>query len=1450
MDITVTPNYNDLSTAGDLKLEVFLTSGGSSDIHDTDFTTDKTTVVLTSAQQAQALQTDTDTVLQDVEVAMDFSASAGCYDTAGYTSPYIILCMNVDKASTEDVPIVIPDIYCKTLTSCKSIITVAADGGPTVAATDTHDLAVIYGTSKDFTLDITIGPDVAAKTATFTGAGNALFDVSVYLADADGVNSTVPVAATVAASDVSVAPVTDVELAGVTVSLSDLSGLDCVVTTQVCVDITPADGSAWQWGTGMEAKTACAQVTCTSEIEVSPLPTVNTNNPDGNIDVVMGTVETFVLDITLATGHNTAKIAKKSDTLFAVAVYLASSATGEGPMDTKSTAAVTQADVIVEPDKNSGDNVVVITAVSDVVDLDTLNCDSYGYVCVDITSADTNLWKWKDADTTAKVACVEITSCQGEIVGTAALTANAGASEDLVVVMGPQRTFHLDAAITVTASSQSATVDANGDDMFYIQIYLASAGTGTNPSTKVNATNLPTTSVQLSETEDQTPTTLTDIQATLDLDGLACASFTHVCADIIPKSDSPSEPWNWYGKDVEIACVAIATSTACSIQVTEDTIEVVSNDGGDLNIQMGSKKTFLLDMTLTSAAETGELALAANALFAVQVYLAADDAGGTPSTKVDADTLPTDVVTIDTTAATGPVLITATDYSLANYDCSIYTYVCIDIEPVDVQWAWTSSPQDTLKTTCTLLGTCTSVITPGTVTATAVDTNVRMGTNELFTLSVSIPVVASSAVVMGPEASLYYMEVYLSNDNTGTTPSDKFAATITSTENGIIMSVAATPADIAGVTVYVNLDGKNCDDYSHVCIDVKPHETATWEWQDVGKNAKTACDTNEITCTSQITANNVELTSNDAGDLDVVMGTSEQFHLDITITTGIETGQITADADNLFAVKTYLAESSGQSGATSVKVDATVQADAVTVEPSSAISISNVVVSAYDLLGLGCDDFSFVCVDISPFDDTWVWSTGGDSFHACVDITICSSVLNPASTNPLTLAGANGDIEVAMGATDTFLLDLTIATADTNTGKVVGTASDLFDVNVYLATDNTGSGNTAKTAATLPSTSFTIKDANQQVVGDIDVTLDLSNTECTGFTHICADVIPKTGAAWEWYNSATPGPACASTSTCTTAPTITTSVANSDGNGNLAVVMGESKVFHLDVTVTLSMGDAVSGTSLYSIHAYLATDASGSNPKPSQKVAATISDNTIGFSDGTPAVLTDVTATMDFTTSFNCQQAINSFYSHVCIDLSTNPSASPSWSATSASTTSICIVLSPSCTSQPLLIFSLANLAISSPSSKRIIVGENNEVTFSVDVELDADSDPAAGDSNWKIEGFLASSSSGGDETGKVSATTASMTSHIGHDLNAGDSYTFEDVIVNLPLGQIQCGNLNHYCVELSQATGANWYFNTFEPSTYTTCTAITCATDAATLNSLHLLLGMFTSIATLWYNV
>ncbi|XP_070572024.1 streptococcal hemagglutinin-like [Ptychodera flava] len=1166
-------------------------------------------------------------------------------------------------------------------------------------------------------------------------------------------------------------------------------------------------------------------------------------NENGDLDVVMGSTESLNLDVTLTTGHGTAQMGGAASALFSADVYLANDAAGQQPQGSKTQATVTSTSIVIEPDVGVDEEPVVINVAADV-NLDDLNCDDYHYVCVDFTSFDTSEWTWKDGDTTAKTACVEITSCLGQIVGTTSIDKNDAASEDLVVVMGPERAFHLDVEVAVTAGSASATVDAVGTNMFDIKVYLASDDQGSGSSEYVNATNLPTTDVTLSKSTS--PETLSDIQATLDLDGFACEDFSHVCALIVPKDYSPSEPWIWVDSSAsDTACVAIATSTACSIQVTEETITVVATDGTNLDIQMGSTKDFSLDITLVTGDDTGELSLQAAQMFSVELYLAADVNGSSPSTEESA-TLPADSVTIDNRTTTGPVTATVSGYNLADLSCASYTHVCVDVAPVvDSKWAWTSG--DEAKTACVALGICTSVITAGSVSAIASDKVVRMGTNKLFNLDVTIEVVDTSAVVTGPEASLYHIQVFLASGDDGANPSAKYNATITSSEAGATMSVASPDTVISDVTVQINLEGQSCVDFQYVCVEVKPHHTATWSWDDVGTSAKLACDPTAIDCSSEIRADSVTLSSNQAGDLDVIMGGSEDFRLDITIETGAETAKIEGNADELFAVNVYLATGNGQSGgAESAREAATVQSDATIINPSSTITISDVTLTDFDLLGKGCDDYSYVCVDVSPATGAeWLWSTAA-LINACVQIADCSAILSASS---LALSGTSGSIVVAMGAPQTFVLDVTITTGASNTGKVTGTPDQLFTVDVYLATDDAGTGNTDKVRAVLPSSAFTVKDSDVQAITGIQATVDLSQSECDSYSHVCADVTTLSADVWEWYGTP-PDPTCVAYTDCTTAPTISTTVANNNA-GTLAVIMGESKTFHLDVTATLSLGDAISGENLYSVSAYLATDQQGSNPKPSNKVVGTITDNDIGFSDVSPATLTDVTATMDFSDLITCQQSANQNYGYVCVDLSENPAAVPTWSATASSSMTGCVALSPPCQSQPLLDFTLSGLQIISPSNKKVIVGENVEVVFDVTVQLDANSGSANGNDNWEIEGFLSTSATGAVKTAKVPATAASMASHIGHDMDGGDSYTFEDVVVDLPLGPTDCGDLGYFCVELSQGGAADWYFDPFNPSTNVACTAVTCTTAGdATVQTMSLSLGIVSLLVTVWINL
>ncbi|XP_002733777.2 uncharacterized protein LOC100367307 [Saccoglossus kowalevskii] len=1168
----------------------------------------------------------------------------------------------------------------------------------------------------------------------------------------------------------------------------------------------------------------------TGEIEADPVPIV-TSNPSGDLDIVMGiTTESFNLDITLTTGHHSAEITDDVFDMFTVVVYLASANDGSDPTD-KVDGVVSSQDVTIEPDVGSEGNPVVINVVAEDMDTTDLNCDDYSYICANITSKIEDVWTWANASTDAIVSCVAISTCIGNITADVTLANNGGGS--LEVELGEVIAFDLDIAIDVI--DDSALVDNNGNNMFNIKVYLSGDDVGSNASPKMDATGISSSEVVLSTGVGAT--TLASIQADVNTDGFSCAVFTHVCVDVEPKSTAPYESWQWSDEMVKVACYEFDD---CTIQVTDDTITVEPNAASDLDIIMGiTDEEFILDITILTGSETGEIMDSADELFDIQIYVASDDIGTTDLNKGDAIVSEYNV-TIDTVANTTGITATLSDYDLTGRSCADYSYICIDMGPVGVQWAWNDTVDPHVS--CVPIGTCTSSITDGDISITSDDLTIDMGKRKVFDLEVTIPVVEHSAAIEGDANVLFSMHLYLWHNELNTTSkpvrADVISETVTMTEGSDTV--------ISSVRADIGLFGLSCDDYTDICVSISPEDEASWVWHDKVVSVE-ACELLGA-CTTQVEGTSIAIAATSGTDLDIVMGTTSVYYLDITINTGEETGLITDNGDNLFDIEFFLFQSSIQDGGSRSHVTAAVPTYLVTLKNSSMTELINVNNTDYpdDLLGLECSAWTSLCVAITPASAEWTWADSIVSYQACTSITGCTTVLTPASEPVIISAHNSAQISIAMGASETVSLDISIGTAGTNTGKLSDAANALFSINIYLAADSSGANSSAKMAATVPSTSVTIAENDQSVISGVVATFDLTVNVCEDYSHICADVTPASNE-WSWFDHTDPEMGCSVIEVCTTAPTIDVSVAN-NANGDLTVQMGESNTFNFDVTITETSGDAVTGTDLYTINAYIATDSMGSNPKPSSTVSASIPDNTIGFSDGTPAELINVQAVMDFSSVITCQQATSLYYSHACVDLSENSGANPLWSMTSLSTSTACVQLT-SCSSQTILSFDLSALDVIGPTNGKVTQGENVDVTFDVTITSTPSSSSVTGNDNWKIKGFLAETSTGGSPTTKVESTAASMEDHVGQNLNGGASYEFTSVIVTLP-PQSECGNLGYFCVELTQGDGADWFFDPFDSSLNTLCTAVTCGAAAGNMVCVSILLSILGTLVSLWFNV
>nr|XP_006815258.1 PREDICTED: mucin-22-like [Saccoglossus kowalevskii] len=545
---------------------------------------------------------------------------------------------------------------------------------------------------------------------------------------------------------------------------------------------------------------------------------------------------------------------------------------------------------------------------------------------------------------------------------------------------------------------------------------------------------------------------------------------------------------------------------------------------------------------------------------------------------------------------------------------------------------------------------------------------------------------------------------------------------------------------------------------------------------------------------------------------DVNLGETVSFSLDITIT---GSGTSTHTGYAVFQVFLSL-DSAGTSPLFTETGTTTMQGiDLTTVSPVTVTDIS----AEIDLSSETTCTFAYVCVDMNPVQGTWVLDAAASNNVGCTSV---NCILPPVTISSVTVT--SDSLSFSVGETKTLTLNVTLSCSS---GEVTGT--DLYLINVYMATDDVGSNPSTKEEATIVNNDQTLSVTTDAELTGVLVTL---TTDCTSFSHVCVDVGPSASATWQLDAG---GTGCVAIATCID-PVLISQVSVTLDSSDVTIQLGASNIVTVDITLTSSSGDDITGVDLYKAMGYLASGVSGDNPQPPNKVEGTIPDNSVTLTSSTSATLSGIVFDFNFNGLSSCDVDESNIYDNICVDVS--PSDSASWMLRSNSNNMGCVTVTCQgvVTTVGTVVVFQTTLSVAVPlvvqefsimydQNKIDVVHSDVVLTIMVDVTIASSpiSNGIHGDKNWKIDIFAAETETGLNATESLPVTLNSE--EISYDLNPGENVIFEDVTVTLPL--TSCVGTVYACVKVEPHVEADWTLD-IENAVNIKCEPIECSPAGA----------------------
>ncbi|XP_070569079.1 uncharacterized protein [Ptychodera flava] len=277
-----------------------------------------------------------------------------------------------------------------------------------LTTSESSALDVATGSSKVFALDIAI--TTGLDTAYFTGEREKVFGMNLHLKPTENGPEVMTLTMTSAvAHDVLVSPNATIAFYGVTFSEAYLTDLSCDNITFACIDLFPADNAMppWMWSEGA-ALSGCVSLIefCTVQVAPNQTPVII----EGTFDVVMGVPNEVDLSLTInIASEHTGMRSGPANELLKVEVFVSGSENGIDANGEKFRADVTQGIVTFQ----SSEVVPIMTTVN--LDLSLGNCESFPYLCVNLSPVANSGWFWYGPSEHIGPKCVHLTSCRNTV---------------------------------------------------------------------------------------------------------------------------------------------------------------------------------------------------------------------------------------------------------------------------------------------------------------------------------------------------------------------------------------------------------------------------------------------------------------------------------------------------------------------------------------------------------------------------------------------------------------------------------------------------------------------------------------------------------------------------------------------------------------------------------------------------------------------------------------------------------------------------------------------------------------------------------------------------------------------------------------------------------------------------------------------------------------------------
>eukprot|EP00057_Strongylocentrotus_purpuratus_P013233 XP_011667707.1 PREDICTED: uncharacterized protein LOC590964 [Strongylocentrotus purpuratus] len=1027
--------------------------------------------------------------------------------------------------------------------------------------------------------------------------------------------------------------------------------------------------------------------------------------------------------------------------------------------------------------------------ISATIDLDS-TCDSMRFLCVQLSKNQSASFTF-DVDNNVRVACREIpeTECHGvEINATNIRIRN---SIDVIENTGASLT----AELFLTGNSTDQSAPLSGEKLWRLNVFTSSDGISKDGGINFlhNLTTLQEETVIAPE-EGFNFTGITTIDVSFDMTDRPCDENNYLCVEILKGSD-PDPAFSLTGNT--IGC----TNLNCKgIIVTNTNTTITSIPNGGVLVEDFPSQAVDLEVALTTdvgaqASGTGlwQLDVFTNAFENGTGEIKRFDTTLTSGSWID-DAVPSDSTT-STTSLVVPVMV-----DLSGQLCMDVNYLCVRIREgimpsPNITLQYSTGPENFVG--CAPVTCETAGVENNAMTFTPSRVVEHQVAPEPFTVSVSYISESGRGNITG--TNLWSLKAFFSDSENGTNPFIETQVDLGTLTNASFYS--GQTLEFNDLTLNVPLNDLVCRMSTYFCTQLGKGDPSN---TDFSLEIRPACQ--PIQCAG-VALNSTQVLVN-TDQLLFEYQSSQSSSLNVTLNSLPEGASI--EGTDLWNFTVFLSNSDTMfTDREAVMTTSTYTSSGSPLVAGTPLTIQGVQ-SVLDLEGVGCSDFSYICVQVDvgtmpmpPFNLDLQVSNANIACAPvdCRGVLISSSNLNLIEGDLLIERTDNHDVTFSVSlqfsdvSTNIYGADLWQATVFTNTRMDCGNTPCTSSQPIVLSGGNVTRGEMVTTDSAVAS-------------------LDMSQCTCPQMQYLCVLITMNPGASInftlespmqgfrDWHEVTCTGVVIDGVDLMLSNPS---SVILNEADPNPLNVIASVTLTVANVSAAIDEGAV---TNIWQIELYPKSD------PVSRRVAATLTPEQLNQGLNKSDTLTFSDLFFEFRNFWNfvCPEG---GMEELCVEVSTSPSINPA----------VSIAFQPNgtdCVSVQCRGVQLDNLIVAGETDTSFVEFESmHRITFNISANTTETSTNIANGVNlWQVRVYGSLYMNGTGERYSETQIPIDDTSTV----TAGSPVEYSGLVWDMDLTNFTCPSTNQFymCVQLMPRDISNPQFS-ISPIPLETCVEIDC---------------------------